>query len=636
MKKIHFTLLFLSSLLVMISCNQKEPETTPVPVIPMEDFFRNGEKTIFQISPDGKYFSYLSDYNGKLNIFVQEKDGGKATMVSYDTIRSILDYYWKDDYIIFAQDQGGDENFQQFSVKPDGTNLTNLTPFSGVASATMDKLYDIPGMEKNIFVIMNKRNPEYLDPYLINVETGELTLLYDNKENFTDWRIDNSGTVRLALESDGVNHTWHHRKSEKDVFKPLFTTSFKESFDPVGFDKENNIIYALSNIGRDKIVLLEYDPLKNTEVRELYSDNDYDLRRIKYDRKKHQLTYVEWNAEKIKRYFFDQKEKANYDAFSKKFGESRIFMMSRDDAGEQAIFYVESDVNPGRFYTFDYKTKDIVLVADAYHWLKEEYMAEVKPISYKSRDGLTIHGYLTLPRGIPAKNLPVIINPHGGPWYRDNWNFNPEIQFLANRGYAVLQMNFRGSTGYGRKFWEAGFKEWGKKMQDDITDGVEWIIDQGIGDKDRIGIYGGSYGGYATLSGITFTPDLYAAAVDYVGVSNLFTFYNSLPPYWKPFIESMKEMIGDPVRDSLLLAEASPALHADKIKTPLFIAQGANDPRVNQNESDQMVKAMKDRGVDVEYMLKEDEGHGFLNEENQFDFYRAMEKFLDKHLKSQQ
>jgi dipeptidyl aminopeptidase/acylaminoacyl peptidase len=263
-------------------------------------------------------------------------------------------------------------------------------------------------------------------------------------------------------------------------------------------------------------------------------------------------------------------------------------------------------------------------------------MATMNPVEYTSRDGLIIHGYLTLPKGYTmenAKNLAVVVNPHGGPWYRDQWGFNPEVQFLANRGYAVFQMNFRGSTGYGRKFWEASFKQWGLTMQDDITDGVNWLIDKGIADKDRIAIYGGSYGGYATLAGITKTPDLYAAAVDYVGVANMFTFMKTIPPYWEPQLQMFYEMVGDPVKDSLLLSEVSPVLHADKITTPLFVAQGANDPRVNINESNQMVEALRNRGITVEYMVKDDEGHGFYNEKNQFDFYNAMDKFLAEHLK---
>ena len=278
------------------------------------------------------------------------------------------------------------------------------------------------------------------------------------------------------------------------------------------------------------------------------------------------------------------------------------------------------------------KADKLTKLAEINPALDANEMAEMKPVKYKARDGLVIRGYLTLPKGVAAKNLPVIINPHGGPWARDNWGCNPEVQFLANRGYAVLQMNFRGSTGFGRKFLEASFKQWGLAMQDDITDGVEWLIKEGIADPKRVAIYGASYGGYGTLMGITKTPDLYAAAVDYVGVSNIFSFMKSIPPYWKPFLEMMTEMVGDPETDKAQLTITSPALNADKIKTPLFIAQGAKDPRVVKAESDQMVEALKKRGVAVHYMVKDNEGHGFRNQENQFEFYDAMEKFLAKHM----
>jgi dipeptidyl aminopeptidase/acylaminoacyl peptidase len=273
-------------------------------------------------------------------------------------------------------------------------------------------------------------------------------------------------------------------------------------------------------------------------------------------------------------------------------------------------------------------------LATLYPWLNENDMAEMKPISYKSRDGLTIHGYLTLPKGRGEKALPVVMMVHGGPWARDQWGYDPEAQFLANRGYAVLQVNFRGSTGYGREFWMKSFKQWGKTMQDDVTDGVEWLKAEGIADPKRVAIYGGSYGGYATLAGLAFTPDLYACGIDYVGVSNLFTFQRTIPPYWGPWREVLYEQVGHPEKDSLLLAAASPALHADRIKAPLFIAQGANDPRVVKDESDQMVEALKKLGVTVDYMVKDDEGHGFRNEENRFEFYAAMEKFLDTHIGS--
>lgn len=617
---------------LLTSCRHEIKET-PAPLIDVKTFFKNGEKATFRISPDGNYFSYRADYKGKSNIFVQKVSDSMAVRVTSDTLRSIFSYFWKGDRIVYAQDIGGDENFQLFSVKSDGTDLKALTPFPGVRSDIIDALTDINGKEKELMVQINKRVKEYFDPYLLNIETGVLTLLYNNKENYDGWITDNSGVIRLASKTDGVNITWNYRNSEKDSFATLLTTSFKDIFTPASFDKDNKNIYALSNIGRDKVALVEYDPIIKKEVKELYANKDYDLSHAKYDRKKQSLTAVYWEAEKEEKHFFDKEWEEIQNSLNKKIENYQTEIISYDDARTKAIVATNSDRAPVRYYIYDFKTRQTIEASNPYPWIKEEQMSHVKPITYESRDGLTIHGYLTLPLGLEAKKLPVIINPHGGPWARDGWYYNPEIQFLANRGYAVLQMNFRGSTGYGKKFWQASFKQWGKTMQNDITDGVEWLKKQGIADEKRIAIYGGSYGGYATLAGITFTPDLYAAAVDYVGVSNLFTFMNTIPPYWKPYLDQFHEMVGDPQKDSLLLAEASPALHADKIKTPLFVAQGANDPRVNKAESDQMVEALKKRGVDVEYMVKSDEGHGFANQDNMFDFYGAMEKFLDKHLK---
>ncbi len=315
-------------------------------------------------------------------------------------------------------------------------------------------------------------------------------------------------------------------------------------------------------------------------------------------------------------------------------GNNELFITDKDDNEEIFIVRTYSDRSLGANYIYDKTTDKLTKISDVSPWINENEMAEMKPITYKSRDGITINGYLSLPLGKDHKNLPIVINPHGGPWARDQWGFNPEIQFLVNRGYAVLQMNFRGSVGYGRKFWESSFKQWGRTMQDDITDGVNWLIVQGIADPKRIAIYGGSYGGYAVLAGLAYTPDLYAAGVDYVGVSNLFTFMNSIPAYWKPYLEMLYEMVGHPEKDKKLLEESSPVFHVDRIKAPLFIAQGKMDPRVNINESDQMVEALKKRGIEVPYMVKDNEGHGFQNQENRFDFYREMELFLGKHLKN--
>jgi len=400
---------------------------------------------------------------------------------------------------------------------------------------------------------------------------------------------------------------------------------------PLFFDFDDKRLFAASNINRDKSAIVLLDPATAKEERVVFQHPDVDVSGLAWSRKRKVLTEVQFVTWKSERRFLDAQAQAMQDDLETLLPGYEIDLQSHDK--DESIFVVAAwnDRTQGARYLYEATTKKLTKLAEIAPWLDEKQLVEVRPITYEARDGLTIHGYLTLPRG-GGKNLPLIVHPHGGPWLRDVWGYNPELQFFASRGYAVLQMNFRGSIGYGRTFWEASFKQWGKKMQDDVSDAVHYAIKQGIADRKRVAIYGGSYGGYATLAGLTFTPELYACGVDYVGVSNLFTFIKTIPPYWKPMLDMMYEMIGDPEKDKTLLAEASPALHADQIRAPLLIAQGAQDPRVNIEESNQMVAALNTRGVDVEYLVKENEGHGFQNEENRFEFYEAMERFLEKHL----
>jgi dipeptidyl aminopeptidase/acylaminoacyl peptidase len=636
MKKNIFYLAMLTALLFIAGCSSSSRDKeTKAPLIDMKLFFKNGEKTNFQISPDGNYYSYLSNYKDMLNVFVQKVGDANAIRVTNDTLRSISTYFWKGSHIVYLQDVGGDENFQLFSVTSTGEDLKALTPFPGYRTDVLDILRFVPSKEKELLVVINKRDKQYFDPYLINIETGQLTLMYENKQNFDTWYTDNNGVIRMATRTDGVNVTYLYRRSEKDPFNELITTSFKDSFLPQSFDSNNEHVFILSNIGRDKINLVEFDPAANKELKELFANPDYDLESAFYDKKNKVLASVSWTGEKQEVHFFDKEWEARNASLKQKFAGYEVGFAAWDDAMRNGIVVTYSDRLRRKVYVYDFTSKTTTEIANPFPWINETDMAYMKPVTYTSRDGLAIHGYLTLPKGVEAKKIPVVVNPHGGPWARDGWNFNPEVQFLANRGYAVLQMNFRGSTGYGKKFLEASFKEWGKKMQDDITDGVEYLKKEGIADPKRIAIYGASYGGYATLAGVTSTPELYACAVDYVGVANLFTFMKTIPPYWKPYLDQFHEMVGDPQKDSILFVEASPVLHADKIKAPLFVAQGANDPRVNKAESDQMVAALKQRGIDVEYMVKDNEGHGFRNQNNRYDFYGAMEVFLNKHLKSE-
>ncbi len=396
---------------------------------------------------------------------------------------------------------------------------------------------------------------------------------------------------------------------------------------------DNNTIYAASNLKRDKSAIVKFDIKNGTEFEVLFEHPEVDVTELSYSKKRKVLTaisYVNWKKERV---FLDIETKNIFDRLTKELGNYEISIVDMNKDEDKFLIRTLSDRSHGQYYFYDKNSNELIKLADISPWLNESELAEMKPVAFKSRDGFNINAYLTLPANKVPKDLATVLLVHGGPWARDTWSYDPEAQFFANRGYVVLQVNFRGSVGYGRKFWEASFKQWGKSMQNDLSDGVMWLVEQGIADSKRVAIYGGSYGGYATLAGLTMTPDLYACGVDYVGVSNLFTFMKTIPPYWKPYLEMMYEMVGNPETDKVLMTESSPVFNVDKIKAPLFIVQGRMDPRVNVNESDQMVEALKKRGIDVPYMVKDNEGHGFHNEENRFEFYEAMEKFLEKYLK---
>ncbi len=603
--------------------------------IPLEDFFKNPEKSRYRISPDGKYYSYMAPFENRMNIFVQEIGTDNATRLTSETDRDISNYFWKNpSRILYMKDTGGDENFRLYGVNIDGSNLVCFTDFPEVRTEIID---DLENVSTEVIIGMNKRNPQVFDPYRLNIETGKMEMLAENPGNIQGWIFDHDGKLRAATALDGVNSQILYRDKESDPFKVVLTTSFKETMSPQFFTFDNKNVYAVSNLNRDKTAAVIFDLANGKELEVLYENPDNDIDALTYSKKRKVLTTAFYESWKGERYFFDEESKQLFDRLNKELGNYEIAITGVTKEEDKFIIRTYSDRSLGSYYIYDKNSDELTQIVDVSPWIDENEMASQVPVEYQSRDGLTIHGYLTLPLGYTMENaedLPVVVNPHGGPWARDSWGFNPEIQFLANRGYAIFQMNFRGSTGYGKKFWEESFKQWGRAMQDDITDGAQWLIEKGIADEDRIAIYGGSYGGYATLEGLVKTPDLYAAGVDYVGVSNLFTFMQTIPPYWKPYLDMMYEMVGNPVSDSLQFVETSPALNSEKITTPLFIAQGANDPRVNKDESDQVVEALKTRGIVVEYMVKDNEGHGFHNEENRFDFYRAMEKFLGEHLKN--
>lgn len=626
----------------MVADGQQKSNGQTVKQYSVRDFFRRPDKHSFTLAPDGRHLSFLARRSGRENIFVQAIDAkgtplGEPAPLTNETERDVPGHAWKGNgLILFVKDFGGDENFHVLSVPIDGGEPRDLTPFEGVRASIVDDLRDD---DRHVLIQMNRRNPEVFDVFRVDVLTGELTPIAENPGNVMDWMTDHEGHLRVAVASDGVNQTLLYRDAEAEPFRPILTTNFRESVTPLFFTFDNHRLYVLSNRARDKAAIFEFDPQTAEEGALLFEAQHVDVGGLAYSEHRRVLTAASYVDDRVHRHFFDSWAKELMADLERQLpgDEITIASITRDES--RAIVRAGSDRSTGSAWLYDIESRQLSKLADLAPWIDTADMAPMRPIRFTARDGLTITGYLTLPVGVelgqavvPA--LPLIVNPHGGPWARDTWGFNVEAQLLANRGYAVLQLNFRGSTGYGRAFWEASFGQWGRAMQNDIDDGIDWLVSQGAVDPKRVGIYGASYGGYAVLAGVAFTPDRYAAAVDYVGVSNLFTLLESMPPYWKPMLDMMYEMIGNPNTEEgkQALHDASPLFFVDRIVTPLFVAQGANDPRVKQAESDQIVDALRARGVDVKYMLKENEGHGFHNEENQFEFYEAMEAFLAEHL----
>ncbi len=526
----------------------------PVKTYDVRDFFRKPERSYFRLAPDGRHLSFVARDSGRLNVFVQALDDagapvGEPKALTHESARDVTDYFWKgDDHIVYVKDFGGDENFHVLTVPIDGSGAgRDLTPYDGVRADIVDDLRDDP---KHLLISHNRRDKQVFDVFRVDVDSGDATLVAQNPGNITGWVTDHAGRLRAGVVSDGVNSAIVYRDTEADPFRTIVSTDFRESVDPLFFTFDDERLYVNSNRGRDKKAIVEFDPKTSKEGRLVYENPDVDAAGLSFSRKRKVLTeatYVDW---KVEHKMLDPETAAIYADLAKQLPGYEITLQSATKDETRFVVAASSDRTQGARYVYDAPKKSLTKLGDIQPWLSASDMAPMKPVTYRARDGLTIHGYLTLPVGRPAKHLPVVVNPHGGPWARDIWGFNPEVQFLANRGYAVLQMNFRGSTGYGRTFWEKSFREWGRTMQDDITDGVEWLKQQGIADPKRIAIYGGSYGGYATLAGVTFTPDLYAAAVDYVGVANLLTFMNTIPPYWEPVRQQFYAMVGDPVKDT--------------------------------------------------------------------------------------
>ena len=615
------------------------------PLIDREVIFGNPEIAGAQVSPDGKYLAFLKPWKETRNIYVKKVDEpfSAARLLTTETKRPIPGYFWTRDgkYILYVKDKDGDENYNAYAVDPaakakagaDAPPSRDLTGLKGVRVL----IYSLPKNEPDVaYIGLNDRDKSYHDLYKLKISTGEKTLVRKNTEKVSSWIFDLKGNLRLATRTapNGDNEVL---RVDADKFTKIYSCSVFETCSPIRFHKDGKHVYMVNNKGESvnlaSLVLL--DPATGkTEMVESDPLKKVDFGGAVFSEVTDELAATVYVDARPRRYFRDKGFEADYKWLQSKLPGEEIEAGSRTRDERLWVVAAHSDTEPGVTYLFDRKKHKLTRQYRIWDKLPREALAPMKPVEYKSSDGLEIPAYLTLPKGVPAKNLPAIMLPHGGPWARDAWGYDRFAQFFANRGYAVLQPNFRGSTGYGKKFLNAGNLEWGRKMQDDITWGAKYLVAQGIADPKRIGILGGSYGGYATLAGVTFTPDVYAAAVDIVGPSNLITLMQSIPPYWEPIRKMFYARMGNPNTPGGedLLKERSPLNYASKIKTPLLVVQGANDPRVNKREADQIVVALRDRGFPVEYLLAPDEGHGFARPVNNMAMFMASEKFLAKYL----
>jgi dipeptidyl aminopeptidase/acylaminoacyl peptidase len=601
------------------------------PLIPRTVLFGNPDRAKPSLSCDGKHLAYLApDRRGVLQVWVRTLDADDDRILTNENHRGIHRYFWSydPDYLLYLQDNDGDENDHLYAVNIKTKQVRDLTPFEGARAEGVELE---PGFPHEALVGLNLKNKEVFDIYRINLDSGAHKLDTENPGNVIDWIADARFQVRAARATtpDGGSDLLVRDTVDKP-WRRVRHWTMEDEGGPVLFMQDGQTLYLAGNHDADTVRLLKLDLTTNKET-VVAADPEHDLGEILRHPVRRVVQAVSFNRDKVTWKVLDPDLADDFKALWK-LRPGQCSVISRDLEDRTWLVEYVTDDGPIYYCTYDRATRQGKLLFSHRPALEKLALAPMKPISFKARDGLTIHGYLTVPVGVPAQKLPTVLLVHGGPWDRDTWGYNREVQWLANRGYAVLQVNFRGSTGYGKKFLNAGNREWAHKMHDDLLDGVDWLVGQGVADRKKVAIMGTSYGGYATLVGLSFTPDVFAAGVSLVGPSNLVSLLKSIPPYWAPEQAMFCRRVGDPEKDEACLKECSPLFCADRIKAPLLIGQGANDPRVKQSESDQIFDALCKGGKCVQYAVYGDEGHGFERPENRLHFHALAEAFLAKHL----
>jgi dipeptidyl aminopeptidase/acylaminoacyl peptidase len=603
---------------------------SPPPLLPRRLLFGNPERIAPRLSPDGTRLAYIAPRDGVMNVYVRTVGQTDDRPLTQETKRPVRAFHWAENgrHILYPQDFEGDENFHLYATDVETGETRDLTPFPG---ARAQLVASDPAFPDVVLLSSNHRDPRAFDVYRCDLSTGELTLLAENPGNLVGWEADRTLAVRAAIATrpDGGSDVLV-RDTPEGEWRTLISVPFGESAAPVAFTGDGSALYLLTDKDVNTQRLYRAD-VATGERELLHARENADLARVLLHPTERTLQGVAYNRARAEWVALDPSVTADFAALAE-IDDGDWAVASRDNADRTWLVGYAHDAAPVRYYVYDRETKTAQLLFTDRPELEGVPLAPMTPVEIPARDGLVMPCYLTVPVGAEPKNLPLILNVHGGPWARDFWGLHGEAQWLANRGYAVLQVNYRGSTGFGKAHLNAGNREWAGKMHDDLLDAADWAVSQGIADPEKVAIYGGSYGGYAALVGVTFTPERFACAVDIVGPSSLLTLLSSIPPYWAPLKAQFVQRVGDPDTEADFLRSRSPLFLADKIVRPLLIAQGANDPRVKQAESDQIVEAMRRNGQEVTYLLFPDEGHGFARPENRFKFYAAAEAFLAQHL----
>ena len=641
MKKVFIALsIFVTMTAFSAGSSAQQPE-----LIDRELIFGNPEYAGAQISPDGKYISFIKPYKDTMNVWVKDPDApfASARPMTADTSRPVRSYFWSRDgkFILFVQDKAGDENFNVYAVNPadkpaagsDVPTARNITDAKGIRAM----IQAVPETDPDaIYVGINERDKAWHDLYKVKISTGERTLISENKDRYQGMIFDNADKLRLAVRSAQNGDTEILKIAADGKATKIYDCNAFETCGPIRFQKDNKRVYMETNKGDADLVELVLMDAETGAIEKVESDplKKVDFGGANFSDVTDEIIATSYEDDRTRLYWKDKNFEKDYNSIKKRVGDREINFQSSTADESKWIVSTVSDVDPGTVWLYDRKSKNLKSLYQIREKLDRNALSPMKAVRYKSSDGLEIPAYLTIPKGSNGKNLPTVLFIHGGPWGRDSWGYHSYAQFLANRGYAVLQPNFRASTGYGKKFLNAGNNEWGQKMQDDITWGKKYLVEQGIADPKRVAIMGGSYGGYAALAGVTFTPDEYAASVAIVAPSNLQTLLEAIPPYWEAIRTVFYKRMGDPNTPEGLaqMKRQSPLYSADKIKTPLLVVQGANDPRVNKREADQIVIALRDRNYPVEYLVAPDEGHGFARPVNNMAMIATSEKFLAKHI----